>query len=155
MLSMTGYGKAEALIEGRRLIVEIKSLNHRYIEIITRLPNFLSSLEVDIKKRAGEQLFRGRVEITIQADSESSADNGTQYSLNIALLRNYYLLFLTIKEELGLEEEIDFRTIARFKDLFVPSETRFDPAAAWNPNRDLVLMLHIRTPQNRHWGSSA
>ena len=51
MLSMTGYGRAEALIEGRKWIIEIKSLNHRYIEIITRLPNALSSLEVDIKKR--------------------------------------------------------------------------------------------------------
>lgn len=128
---MTGYGKAEALIEGRRWIIEIKSLNHRYIEIITRLPNSLSSLEVDIKKRAGEQLFRGRAEITIQAASESGADNGAKYSLNLPLLRNYYSLFLTIKEELGLEEEIDFRTIAQFKDLFVPSETRFDPAATW------------------------
>jgi uncharacterized protein (TIGR00255 family) len=149
MLSMTGYGKAEALIEGRRWIIEIKSLNHRYLEIITRFPNSLSSLEVDIKKRAGEQLFRGRVEITIQAASESGADNGAQYSLNLPLLRNYYSLFLTIKEELGLEEEIDVRTIARFKDLFVPSETRFDPAAAWKElqktlNEAILALVRMR-----------
>ncbi len=131
MLSMTGYGKADALIEGRRWIIEIKSLNHRNLEIITRLPYSLSSLEVDIKKRAGDQLFRGRIEITIQADSESSADHGVQYSLNLPLLSNYYALLRTIREELGREDEIDLRTIARFKDLFVPSETRFDPAAAW------------------------
>jgi uncharacterized protein (TIGR00255 family) len=104
---------------------------------------------VDIKKRAGEQLFRGRVEITIQADSESGADNGAKYSLNLPLLRNYYSLFLTIKKELGLEEEIDFRTIARYKDLFVPSETRFDPAATWKElqktlNEAILALVRMR-----------
>jgi uncharacterized protein (TIGR00255 family) len=67
MLSMTGYGRSEALIEGRKWIIEVKSLNHRYIEIITRLPGVLSSLEVDIKKRVGERIFRGRIEVSIRA----------------------------------------------------------------------------------------
>jgi uncharacterized protein (TIGR00255 family) len=131
MLSMTGYGRAEALIEGRRWIIEIKSLNHRYVEIITRLPNVLSSLEVDIKKRVGEQIFRGRIEISIQADAESGPDNGVQYSLNMPLLRNYYSLLTKIKEELHLKDEIEMKTLVRFKEIFVPSETRFDPTVAW------------------------
>jgi uncharacterized protein (TIGR00255 family) len=131
MLSMTGYGRAEALIEGRRWIIEIKSLNHRYIEIITRLPNVLSSLEVDIKKRVGEQIFRGRIEISVQADAESGPDNGVQYSLNMPLLRNYYSLLTKIREEFHLEDEIEMKTLVRFKDVFVPSETRFDPTVAW------------------------
>jgi len=131
MLSMTGYGRAEALIEGRKWTIEIKSLNHRYIEIITRLPNALSPLEVDIKKRVGERIFRGRIEVSVQADAESGGDNGVQYSLNVPLLRNYHALLLKIKEELGLEDRIELRSLVRFKEIFVPSETRFDPAAAW------------------------
>ncbi|HEX7504633.1 MAG TPA: YicC/YloC family endoribonuclease [Syntrophales bacterium] len=131
MLSMTGYGRAEALIEGRRWIIEIKSLNHRYVEIITRLPNVLSSLEVDIKKRVGEQIFRGRIEISIQADAESGLDNGVQYSINMPLLRNYYSLLTKIKEDLDLKDEIEMKTLVRFKEIFVPSETRFDPTVAW------------------------
>ncbi len=131
MLSMTGYGRAEALIEGRRWIIEIKSLNHRYIEIITRLPNVLSSLEVEIKKRVGEQIFRGRIEISIQADAESGPDNAVQYSLNMPLLRNYHSLLTKIKEELHLKDEIEMKTLVRFKEIFVPSETRFDPTVAW------------------------
>jgi uncharacterized protein (TIGR00255 family) len=131
MLSMTGYGRAEALIEGRKWIIEIKSLNHRYIEIITRLPNVLTSLEVEIKKRVGEQIFRGRIEISIQADAESGPDNGVQYSLNMPLLRNYYSLLTKIKEELHLKDEIEMKTLVRFKEIFVPSETRFDPTVAW------------------------
>ncbi len=131
MFSMTGYGRAEALIEGRKWIIEVKSLNHRYIEIITRLPNVLSSLEVDIKKRVGERIFRGRIELSIQADAESGSDNGVQYSLNLPLLKNYHSLLLKIREELGLKDEVTLRTLSRFKEIFVPSETRFDPAAVW------------------------
>ncbi len=131
MFSMTGYGRAEALIEGRKWIIEVKSLNHRYIEIITRLPNVLSSLEVDIKKRVGERIFRGRIELSIQADAESGSDNGVQYSLNIPLLKNYHSLLLKIREELGLKDEVTLRMLSRFKEIFVPSETRFDPAAVW------------------------
>lgn len=135
MLSMTGYGRAEAQIDGRKWIVEIKSLNHRYIEIITRLPNALSSLEVDIKKRVGERIFRGRIEVSVQADAESGGDSGVQYSLNLPLLRNYHSLLLRIKEELGLDDRVELGTLARFKEIYVPSETRFDPAAAWGELR--------------------
>ena len=131
MLSMTGYGRSEALIEGRKWIIEVKSLNHRYIEIITRLPGVLSSLEVDIKKRVGERIFRGRIEVSIQADAEAGTDNGVQYSLNTPLLRNYHALLLKIKDELGLKDEVTLKTLVRFKEIFVPSETRFDPAAVW------------------------
>jgi uncharacterized protein (TIGR00255 family) len=132
---MTGYGRAEALIEGRKWIIEIKSLNHRYIEIITRLPNALSPLEVDIKKRVGERIFRGRIEVSVQADAESGGDNGVQYSLNLPLLRNYHALLLKIREELGLQDPVELRTLVRFKEIFVPSETRFDPAEAWKELR--------------------
>jgi len=135
MLSMTGYGRSEALIEGRKWIIEVKSLNHRYIEIITRLPGVLSSLEVDIKKRVGERIFRGRIEVSIQADAEAGADNGVQYSLNTPLLRNYHALLLKIKDELGLKDEVTLKTLVRFKEIFVPSETRFDPAAVWGDLR--------------------
>lgn len=131
MLSMTGYGRSEALIEGRKWIIEVKSLNHRYIEIITRLPGVLSSLEVEIKKRVGERIFRGRIEVSIQADAEAGTDNVVQYSLNVPLLRNYHALLLKIKEELGLKDEVELKTLVRFKEIFVPSETRFDPAAVW------------------------
>jgi uncharacterized protein (TIGR00255 family) len=131
MLSMTGYGRAEALIEGRKWTIEIKSLNHRYIEIITRLPSVLSSLDVDIKKRVSERVFRGRIEISIQADAESGPENGVQYSLNLPLLRNYHSLLTQIREELNLKDEIEMKTLVRFKEIFIPSETRFDPTVAW------------------------
>ena len=49
--SMTGYGKAEAMIDGRKYAVEIRSLNHRYLEISLRLPGSLSALETEIKRR--------------------------------------------------------------------------------------------------------
>ena len=60
--SMTGYGSAEAFLAGRKFIVEMKSVNHRYLEISLRLPGMLSPLEPEIKKKIGELFSRGRIE---------------------------------------------------------------------------------------------
>ena len=78
--SMTGYGRAEAVLAGRKFAVEMKSVNHRYLEISLRLPGMLSSLETEIKKKIGEQFSRGRIEATVRVDSDGSC--GKQRSLD-------------------------------------------------------------------------
>ena len=76
--SMTGYGKAEAMIEGRKYAVEIRSLNHRYLEISLRLPGSLSALEMEIKRRIGERFSRGRIEVAIDRFRRGYASNITE-----------------------------------------------------------------------------
>jgi len=58
---MTGYGSAEAVFAGKKVNVEIKSLNHKNLESSIRLPVFLTPLEVNIKKRVGERISRGEL----------------------------------------------------------------------------------------------
>ena len=65
--SMTGYGRAEAVLTGRKFTVEMKSVNHRYLETSLRLPGILLPLETEIKKRIGEQFSRGRIEATFRS----------------------------------------------------------------------------------------
>lgn len=130
MLSMTGYGRAETVLEGKKLIVEIKSLNHRYLEMIIRLHPFLAPLEVEIKKKVSEKLFRGRIEINIQMDTDIGEGRGGQYGVNFPLIRNYYDLLSQIREEFGFKDEITLDMMTRFKDVFVLSESQFDLMAA-------------------------
>ena len=54
--SMTGYGKAEAVLSDRKFMIEMKSVNHRFLEISLRLPGMLLPLEGEIKRRIGEQI---------------------------------------------------------------------------------------------------
>ena len=70
--SMTGYGKAEAVLMGRKFTIEMKSVNHRFLEISLRLPGMLLPLEGEIKKRIGEQFSRGRIEATLRVDSDGN-----------------------------------------------------------------------------------
>jgi len=104
--SMTGYGRIESVQNGRKYTVEMKSLNHRYLEISLRVPAVFSPLELDIKKRISSKFTRGRIEAIIRMDSECSSVIESRYELNLPLIRNYYELLLELRKELKLEEEI-------------------------------------------------
>ncbi|MBN1547816.1 MAG: YicC family protein [Syntrophaceae bacterium] len=125
--SMTGYGRAEAIFKGRKIAVEIKSLNHRYLEVSLRLPNSLTVLEMAIKKKISERFSRGRIETTIRIDSNGEIAEGSKYELNEPLLRNYHALLFKIKETYNLEDNVSLATIAGLRDIFVPMEAADDP----------------------------
>ena len=129
--SMTGYGRAEGAQEGQTWIVEVKSLNHRYTEVIVRLPSAIASLETEIKKRIGERVNRGRIDVTVQMDTAAGPEGDVHYELDLALLRNYFELLRRVKKELKLKDPVDLNTISRFKELFVPAERKLDVAKAW------------------------
>lgn len=129
--SMTGYGRAEAVLAGRKFTVEMKSVNHRYLEISLRLPGMLLSLDTEIKKKIGEQFSRGRIEATVRIDSDGIAENSGRLTLNLPLARNYHALLCQVKEELQLGDEISLSMMTGFRDVFVPTESFQDPAVLW------------------------
>ncbi len=129
--SMTGYGRAEAVLGGRKFAVEMKSVNHRYLEISVRLPGMLSSLDTEIKKRIGGQFSRGRIEATIRVDGDEIVENSGRLTLNLPLARNYHALLCQLKKELQLGDEISLAMITAFRDVFVPTESVQDPATLW------------------------
>ena len=128
--SMTGYGRAESVCDGRRFSVEIKSLNHRYLEMSVRLPGIISQLEVDIKKKLGEKLSRGKIEVNIRMDMENGERAG-KYDLNLSLAKNYHALLLKLKQELNLADDVTLDLIAGLGGIFVPLDTGEDIAALW------------------------
>ncbi len=136
--SMTGYGRAEAVLAGRKFAVEMKSVNHRYLEISLRLPGMLSSLDTEIKKKIGEQFSRGRIEATVRVDSDGIAENSGRLTLNLPLARNYHALLCQLKEEFQLEDEISLAMMTGFRDVFVPTESFQDPAVLWEGLSNLL-----------------
>jgi uncharacterized protein (TIGR00255 family) len=142
--SMTGYGKAEAVLAGRKFTMEMKSVNHRFLEISLRLPGMLLPLEGEIKKRIGEKFSRGRIEATLRVDGDGNAENEGRFTLNLPLVRNYHALIRQLKEELHLGDEITLAMMAGFRDAFVPAETVQDPATLWE-GLSKILADAIRT----------
>jgi uncharacterized protein (TIGR00255 family) len=142
--SMTGYGKAEAVLAGRKFLIEMKSVNHRFLEISLRMPGMLLPLEGEIKKRIGEQFSRGRIEVTLRVDGNGSAETAARFTLNLPLVRNYHALLCQLKEEFRLGDEVTLAMMAGFRDAFVSAETVQDPAALWE-GLAKILAEAIRT----------
>jgi uncharacterized protein (TIGR00255 family) len=128
---MTGFGRGEAVGNGKRMQVEMKSLNHRYLEIFLRMPALLSTLETEIKKKIGERFSRGKIEVSIRMDNEATQDGTQALMLNLPLVRQYYSLLNQIKEELKLPDEVTLEMMSGFRDLFVPKEIEEDLAGLW------------------------
>ena len=87
MKSMTGYGKARTEKEGYEMTAEIKSVNHRFLDVSLKLPKMLSSFEDNIRKMIALKLTRGRVEVSVNL-----SDNGfrkEKISVNYALAADY------------------------------------------------------------------
>jgi uncharacterized protein (TIGR00255 family) len=129
--SMTGYGHAEAILDGQKMVVEIKSLNHRFLEISLRIPASLSALEMEIKKKIAEPLLRGKIDATIRRDVQGSSENSHPLALNLPLAQNYYNLLTQLKQSLGLKDDIRMEMIAAQKDIFLPVESFQDITALW------------------------
>ena len=128
--SMTGYGRAETILKGKKTVAEIKSLNHRYLEVSLRLPPTLASLEMEIKKKIAKVFSRGKIEVSIRMDYNGSPDKITGLDLNIPLIRSYYSLLCRIKQELNMKDEITLAMMAAFRDAFAAPEED-DIAAVW------------------------
>lgn len=128
---MTGYGRAEATLNGQKFTVEIKSLNHRFLEVSMRLPASLSALEMEIKKKIGEPLHRGKIDVTIRRDVQGGAENGHYLALNMPLAENYFKLLMQLKQSLNLQDDIRLEMIAGQKDVFLPVEPPQDNSVLW------------------------
>lgn len=113
--SMTGYGKAEAALAGGRIVVEIRSVNHRYGEIFVKIPRPLMMFENEVRKSVANRLKRGKIEVFVQQDV--SAGPGTLPVLNLPLARVYYEAFHQLKEELGLHDPVTLSLIASQRDV--------------------------------------
>lgn len=144
--SMTGYGRVETAGQGRNIVVEVKSVNHRFLEISLRMPQALFPLELEFKKKIGEKVKRGRIEIFIRLEAESA--NAPEAILNMEIARNYFAALQRLKNEFGLKEEISLKTLACFRDIFSqPAETEISPdvlkqiAVALEEALDMLLRM--------------
>ena len=118
--SMTGYGKAEHATGTGRVIVEIRSVNHRYGEMTIKMPRTWLALENEVKKCVATRIKRGKVDVFVQR--ETGAGEASLPQANLPLARAYFAALLALKEELGLDEPVSLDQIAAQKDVLVSGE---------------------------------
>ena len=127
--SMTGYGRAEALVDGRNILVEIRSVNHRYFEFSCRVPRAYGFLESRLKTYLQGKLSRGKVDVNVNIQTVQGKD--ANVLVNQELAQSYVQALRQLKEPLGLEDDLSLSVIARFSDLFTVSKQPEDEDAVW------------------------
>ncbi len=118
--SMTGFGRSEYSDEARRVVIEIKSVNHRYCDINIKLPRSISRFEPELRKRLKNYVERGKVDVFITYTSLKSSGYLVKYDKEI--LKQYMDHFKAIEQDFGLEEEYKPTVVARFPDVFTVEE---------------------------------
>lgn len=119
--SMTAYGKGENIYDNISVVVELKTVNNRYRDIIIKIPACYSSYENDIRKIVASRISRGRIEIflSIKPDTDRSE---TIMQLNRPLVKAYLDLYGELSSEFGLTNTIDVNAVLKMKDVIISND---------------------------------
>lgn len=115
MNSMTGFGRGEANSPGRRVTVEIRSINNRYCDIQIRLPRQIGSYETRIRQAVAVRASRGKIDVFVS--NEDTRDETSAVRCDIGLAKAYVRAMKDIGEAIGSDERIGVSHIARFPDV--------------------------------------
>lgn len=114
LYSMTGFGKGVAELPGKKITVEVKSLNSKQADIAMRVPSSLRGVELEMRNRVASTLLRGKIDVTVNVETMAGE---AQQTLNIPALRQYAARIAQMRDELGLPEPNDWYTLLlRFPD---------------------------------------
>ena len=128
--SMTGYGKAIANYKGKKITVEVKSLNSKALDLSTRIAPLYREKEMEIRQMVAKALERGKVDFSLWVEKEASAE---ATPINELLATNYYQQLKGLSEKLGLKEPEDLlTTIVRMPDVMTKTEVEELEEEEWD-----------------------
>jgi len=113
--SMTGYGRGEGELEGVRFTIEIRSVNHRYCDIVFRIPREFIVLEEKMRQLISNDITRGRLEVYLTL--KETDDREKRVEVDLQLAQGYYKALKRVKETLNLSGEITLEQISSFTNI--------------------------------------
>lgn len=122
--SMTGFGKSSLINENREYQIEIKSVNHKYLDITVKMPRILSYLEETIKKEISSKIKRGKIDVSISFLNESL--EGKNISINKELANLYIKELKELAKETGILDSIQVMEIAKLPEVLVIKSNQED-----------------------------
>lgn len=134
--SMTGYGKATVAYKGKKVTVEVKSLNSKSFDLTTRVAPIYREKEMEMRQMLAKALERGKVDFCVWVEKTAEAD---ATPINAALIESYHNQIKHIATTLGLQEPQDwFATLLRLPDVMVKTEHEELDAEEWAVVRSAV-----------------
>lgn len=127
--SMTGFGRAEASDENRKITIEIKAVNHRYLDVNMKMPKKLSIFESSIRNVLKEYAERGKVDIFITYEDFTDLNYSVKYNREVA--KAYVKFINEIAEEFSLDNDLKATTLSRYPEVLSLEEQEVDEAELW------------------------
>jgi uncharacterized protein (TIGR00255 family) len=124
VLSMTGYGRAKAVLNGRDITFEIKSVNSRYFEYSSRLPRSCSFAEDALKKALSAKMGRGKAELHLSVQLIEECE--TEIKANLPVARGYYEALAEIARDLRINNGVEAADFVRLQDVFATRRAEAD-----------------------------
>lgn len=126
---MTGFGRSEIVNEDRKVVVEIKAVNHRYCDMNVKLPKKLNYFETTIRNFLKDYIQRGKVDVFIIYEDYSKSNVCVKYNREIA---GEYIKYLNeMVDEYDVDDDIKASVVARFPEVFTLEEQATDEEAIW------------------------
>lgn len=127
--SMTGFGRGQDTIDGLSVVVEIKSVNHRYYEYSSRLPRAYNFLDEKLKNYLQQRISRGKVDVFVQIDTLETASS--EVSVNFALAESYLQALRELTERYGVRDDVSVTNLARYPDILTVRQAAVDEDTVW------------------------
>ncbi|MCX7842688.1 MAG: YicC family protein [Clostridia bacterium] len=127
--SMTGFGRGGAQDEGREFLVEIKTVNHRYLDLFLKMPRQLGFLEDKVRELVGRNISRGKIDVYISF--EDNGENAKEVLLDEALAKAYISALENLKEKFSLNDDISVSLVSRFPDVLRVEKAEDDEEKTW------------------------
>lgn len=129
MKSMTGYGRSQKTVNGLDIMVEIKSVNHRYFEFSARIPRVYGFIEDKLKSLVSKSISRGKVDVNVTIFAVDGKN--AEVKINHEMARSYVEALRSIKDELELKDDLSLSVIARMPDVFNVVNAEQDEDEIW------------------------
>ncbi|MEK6646383.1 MAG: YicC/YloC family endoribonuclease [Candidatus Firestonebacteria bacterium] len=128
MISMTGYGRAQVREDNIQVVVESKSINHKFLEIAVKIPSKFISYESKIKKLVQDKITRGRVEIFLNS-AENRKDSDV--IVNNKLAYKYLEAFKSLQKQLNIHGEITLDMFLNIPEVLLSVERKYNIESYW------------------------
>ena len=145
--SMTGFGRYEAVNEERKIVVEIKSVNHRYSDISVKLPKKLSFFETSIRNLLKGYISRGKVDVYVTYEDYTEGKVCVKYNEDIAI--EYWNHLNELSRRLQMENDVTVSMLSRYPDVFSLEEQSVDEDQLGEALQDAVSKAAEQFVQSR------
>ncbi len=129
IMSMTGYGRGEVHKNGYSVLVELRSVNNRFLEVSVRTPRSLSAKEKDIRDLLRSSITRGSLNVSVKSERDKVATG--ELAVNVKAARAYYALLNDLRKAVKLKEEVTLQHLMQFSDVLKPDDGESSDEEEW------------------------